>query len=598
MHDELKNKYKSRISDFNSQLQAVKKHLHTISFLRLISFFGIIAPFFCQQIFGQTIAILISGASLILFLFLIKRYIWKDKQMHFLENLVAINEKEIRSIEHKWTDFDPGDEFKKPDHPFSYDLDVFGEGSLFQYLNRTSTTEGRKKLASFLENPLTDPAKIIQRQKALEELKDLLDWRQQFLAILQTEASEKNNIIFLNQPISPVFNGRNQKSIKLLVTILPLATIIALVLFVLNIMPYQILSATILTQWILLGSKIKKINRFYLQIGQQSELLSNYTDMLRMIETQNFRSTDLKELQNKLKDEQRTASEITRDLQKHMHEFEYRQNMFVGIILNSLFLWDWRCAFFLQNWFEKYHLQVLQWFDILAEIDALISLANYGYNHNNHALPEPSETEIINAKNVGHPLLDPKKRIDNNFSISNPGQLILITGANMAGKSTFLRTIGINLVLARNGCRVCAREFKFSPVALFTNMRTTDNLLKDESYFYAELLRLHTMLELLRSGKPFFVILDEMLKGTNSEDKLYGSKELIKQLIRLGASGIIATHDLKLTELAAEYPDKIKNQCFEVNLQNNNLQFDYLLREGVTRTMNATFLMKRMGIIE
>lgn len=168
----------------------------------------------------------------------------------------------------------------------------------------------------------------------------------------------------------------------------------------------------------------------------------------------------------------------------------------------------------------------------------------------------------------------------------------------MAGKSTFLRTIGINLILASQGCKVCATSFGFSPVRLFTNMRTTDNLMKDESYFYAELLRLKNMLELLRNGEKLFIIIDEMLKGTNSVDKLNGSVEVLKQLVQLNTHCMVATHDLKLTELADRFPGIIKNQCFEVNLSGDELQFDYKLKEGVTSTMNATFLMKKMGIIK
>ena len=167
----------------------------------------------------------------------------------------------------------------------------------------------------------------------------------------------------------------------------------------------------------------------------------------------------------------------------------------------------------------------------------------------------------------------------------------------MAGKSTFLRTVGINLILASAGCKVCAESFIFSPIRLFTNMRTTDNLMNDESYFYAELLRLQTLLNLLREGENLLVIIDEMLKGTNSTDKLNGSKALINQLISLNTHGIVATHDLSLTELSTLYPSSIKNQCFEVQLRDDELIFDYKLSDGVTRTMNATFLMKKMGII-
>jgi len=238
-----------------------------------------------------------------------------------------------------------------------------------------------------------------------------------------------------------------------------------------------------------------------------------------------------------------------------------------------------------------------QWFEVIAEMDALVSLANSNYNHPRWITPKVSQSGyIFNAEDLGHPLIDESRCVSNSFQLTNQEQITIITGANMAGKSTFLRTVGVNLILASNGCKVCAESFEFSPIRIYTNMRTSDNLMNDESYFYAELLRLQSMLTLLRSGENLFVIIDEMLKGTNSVDKLNGSKELIHQLISLNTHGIVATHDLGLTELAQNIP-AIKNQCFEVQLHNDELNFDYKLTNGVTRTMNATFLMKKMGII-
>jgi DNA mismatch repair ATPase MutS len=178
------------------------------------------------------------------------------------------------------------------------------------------------------------------------------------------------------------------------------------------------------------------------------------------------------------------------------------------------------------------------------------------------------------------------------------GKIMIITGANMAGKSTFLRTIGVNMILAMNGCRVCATWMTLKPVDLFTDMRTTDSLQKEESYFFAELQRLQQMLSLINQGKSLFIIIDEMLKGTNSTDKLNGSKALIKKLLNMKANGVVATHDLNLTELAKSFPENIINKCFNVQLSGEKLIFDYKLHEGVTQTMNASFLMKQMGLID
>jgi DNA mismatch repair ATPase MutS len=320
--------------------------------------------------------------------------------------------------------------------------------------------------------------------------------------------------------------------------------------------------------------------------------------MLLHLEKKSFQSSMLNELKEKLKSKGKSASTITAELQKHLNEFDFRQNILVGFFLNSVFLWDLRCFYKLYQWQLNYEDKLSGWFDVIAEIDALVSFANCNYNHPEWVMPILCDQGFyLNTVEMGHPLIDTSKCVRNTFQINNDLQIVIITGANMAGKSTFLRTVGVNLILAGNGCKVCAEKFEFSPIRIFTNMRTSDNLMNDESYFYAELLRLQTMLNLLRNGENLFVIIDEMLKGTNSIDKLNGSKELIHQLISLKTHGIVATHDLGLTELGQKYPTTISNKCFEVLLQSDELKFDYKLTDGVTRTMNATFLMKKMGII-
>jgi DNA mismatch repair ATPase MutS len=235
---------------------------------------------------------------------------------------------------------------------------------------------------------------------------------------------------------------------------------------------------------------------------------------------------------------------------------------------------------------------------VIAETDALVSLGNLAYNQPGYVFPDVhSGGFIFHAERMGHPLLPPGKRVCNDLSLNGWSKVLVITGANMAGKSTFLRTVGVNLLLARLGAPVCAGRMIFTPVKVYTNMRTTDSLLKDESYFFAELKRTKAILDRLEGGERILVILDEMLKGTNSADKLSGSKALIARLLQLRAVALIATHDLKLSEMEVEYPQMVFNKCFEIKLEENDMVFDYLLRDGVTQTMNATFLMKKMGIV-
>ncbi len=319
--------------------------------------------------------------------------------------------------------------------------------------------------------------------------------------------------------------------------------------------------------------------------------------LLRFIEEKEFKSALLCELQNKIT-QPISAGKLFLQLKKLVEQFEYRQNILVGFALNSLLLWDIRCVYKLWNWHNQHHKKLTDWLEVISEIDALISLANFAGNHPNFVFPEINDNDFIyRATSLGHPLLRENKRVCNDFEIDGWSKVMIITGANMAGKSTFLRTVGVNLILARTGAPVCAEKMVFTPIEIYTNMRTTDSLLKDESYFFAELKRIKGVLEWLQRGEHIFVILDEMLKGTNSVDKLNGSKALLRKLVQFKSFSLIATHDLKLSEMDTEFPMQVFNKCFEIRIENDELVFDYKLYNGVTKTMNATFLMKKMGII-
>ena len=235
---------------------------------------------------------------------------------------------------------------------------------------------------------------------------------------------------------------------------------------------------------------------------------------------------------------------------------------------------------------------------ILHKFEAISSFANFNYNHPTYSLPILSDKTVLKAKDLGHPLLPSNTRVTSDFDLHDLNQFTIITGANMAGKSTFLRAVGINLVLATVGAKVCSSSFTFRPTPLFSSMRTSDSLSENESYFYSELKRLQMIVEKLKSGEKLFVILDEILKGTNSKDKAEGSKKFVSQLIKHPVAGIIATHDLSLCSLSDEYPSNIKNQYFDVELENDELVFDYKLKEGICSNMNAAYLMKKMGITE
>ncbi len=596
MKTEILQKYQGLSDQYQSLSDSKKNQLKLISGARLISFLGIIPAWYYLNPINEILAFSISFIFLISFFILIKKYIQTENQLLYYQQLVKINQNEIRAISRDLSSFDPGNEFIDPHHDYSYDLDLFGIGSMFQFLNRTVTTRGKKHLASLLNQSQRSVSEITFKQEAIQELAEELVWRQNFMASGAETVNQKNSNQ-IEDSIGKQITLKSAALLKVLLMILPPLTMLLIALNISGIVEKSFYLIPVFSQWAIFLIYSKTISKFNRQFERRSKLLSQYANLLWQIESKDFKSDYLINLKSNLSVKGKTASQITSELHKILNEFDYRQNILVAFVLNSVFLWDVRCLSKLYNWQQNYATDLPHWFDVIAEMDALVSLANSNYNHPGWITPKVSQSGFIfTTEDLGHPLIDENRCISNSFQLINQEQIAIITGANMAGKSTFLRTVGVNLILASNGCKVCASGFEFSPIRIYTNMRTSDNLMNDESYFYAELLRLQSMLNLLRSGENLFVIIDEMLKGTNSVDKLNGSKELIHQLISLNTHGIVATHDLGLTELAQNIPS-IKNQCFEVQLHNDELNFDYKLTNGVTRTMNATFLMKKMGII-
>ncbi len=270
----------------------------------------------------------------------------------------------------------------------------------------------------------------------------------------------------------------------------------------------------------------------------------------------------------------------------------------MGIILNAIFIWDIRQVYRMEQWKDTYSGDFEQWFETIGEFDALMSLANLHYNNPQWTFPQITNDNIWQMEGIRHPLMLQNECVENSFVVGKMPFIKVITGANMAGKSTYLRSVGSNLMLAMMGAVVNAKGMSFHPIQIVSSLRTSDSLMSGESYFYAEIKRLQMIVERLRKGEKLFVLLDEILKGTNSNDKEQGSRSLLEQLIKLNTIGVIATHDLSLGNLSSIYPQTIQNQCFEVDIINDQLSFDYKIRDGVAQNMNASFLLKKMGIVE
>jgi DNA mismatch repair ATPase MutS len=585
--------FKSEI--YIKKLQQVSQKIKRFVWYRLVVFTLIILPFILWGWHGWLTA-LPAGIFTLLFFFLIKKNVQLSNQKKKFEVLKKICDDELLALQHKFSHFENGSDFLDTDHFYAYDLDIFGEDSIYQFINRTSTQSGREKLGSWLKNPSLQKEDIEKRQEAVNELSVIPNWRLHFLANGHLFKETKELSDEIKSWAGTELKIGNATKMKWLIILVPALTFISIVPAVAGISNYP-LYLMLVIQWLLVFLYRKEGALFFDFFGRKTELLGKYRQLLEFIEEREFQAPFLAELQQKVNRPEK-ASHTFQQLKSLVHQFEYRQNIVVNLIVNSLLLWDIRCVYRLWKWHNRHHKKLTAWLDVITETDALISLANFAYNQPEYTYPKVHDGGFVfETRQMGHPLLAAEKRVCNDLEITGWSKVLIITDANMAGKSTFLRTVGVNMVLARMGAPVCAEQMTFAPVKIYTNMRTTDSLLKDESYFFAELKRIKGVLDRLEKGERIFVILDEMLKGTNSIDKLNGSKELIKKLLHLKAVALIATHDLKLSEMEEEYPQQLYNKCFEIRIKNDELIFDYLLSDGVTETMNATFLMKKMGII-
>jgi DNA mismatch repair ATPase MutS len=352
-----------------------------------------------------------------------------------------------------------------------------------------------------------------------------------------------------------------------------------------------------LIQLAVVAYRLKHTTPEHSLLSKRLGVLKKYGNLLTVIEKKRYSALLLAGIGDSLLIGGNSAAVSIQKLSRLVSAFDNRLNLLAALFLEGILLWDIQCMIRLERWKSVQGRHLTEWIDAIGEFDAYSSLANFSFNHQQFSVPEFSDRAIIETSGMGHVLIPPDECILNDFTITNAGDFIIITGANMAGKSTFLRTVVTNMILAFAGAPVCAEKFSVKPITLFSSMRTNDSLNKHESYFYAELKRLKELLDRMRNGEKLFVVLDEILKGTNSTDKQRGSRSALEQILMLGGTGIIATHDLELATIEKLYPGKVKNMCFEIEIDRAEISFDYKLRGGITTKMNALLLMQQMGIV-
>ena len=532
---------------------------------------------------------LVAGS--ILFSFLVFRSSDLGEKRNYLESLISINQTEIEVISGKWHHLHEGNEFKSDDHAFSQDLDLFGRASFFQYLNRAVLGRGRANVAQMLASNNCDDIEL--KQEAIKEVGQKVEWRQDFSAhgsLIKTKVSEEAIVSWFAN-----YSSFTNKYSPMLVWGVSAVSLAAMILY-----GFDVIHWTYLLWWFFVGAGIigrflKKIGQLANHTGEIQQTFERYHILLERIESEEFTSKQLADWQSKIHQNDKKVSQIFKEFSKLLGALDQRNNIIVSIPANGFFLRDLWISHKIEKWILDNASKVEQWFNVISDFDALNSFGNFAYNQTEYVYPIVlKEGKQVEATQLGHPLLKSEGRIDNDFTMENK-EFFIVTGANMAGKSTFLRTVGLSIVLANNGLPVCAQSFSYSPMKLISSMRTTDSLSDNESYFFSELKQLKHIIDTIEK-EEHFIILDEILKGTNSKDKAKGSQQFVEKLVRTGSTGIIATHDLSLCELENQLT-QVKNYYFDAEIVNDELYFDYRLKLGVCQNMNASFLLKKMGIV-
>jgi hypothetical protein len=594
---DLNNIYKTRLESYQQAQAAKARQIWNIGTARLLLFVVMVYCFISwfSSEFEAQFYIYITLGLLPVFIYLLRIHQAAIDAKELLDQLVLINQKEWAAQENYQAQFDGGIELQEQGHDYNADLDLFGESGLFAHLNRTATASGKRALADLLQHPLKDKAAIEQQQKTVAALAPLLDFRQEFLAQGFGKDDTLHDSTYLKNwaETAPAFI--HNIFWKIVRVVMPVLGVGSLVYWAVA-SDYRIFLLVVLANALLLGIRGKYVGQEHNLIGKRQDILRLYVALLHLTQTQDFEATP--QLQN-IRQSALDAEAAFKQLSSIVGYFDQRLNIFVGLGLNLVILYDIHCLFALEYWKRDHKKSLGSWLDSVAELDALLSLATFSYNHPEFNFPQIKKSDrlYIKAQALGHPLIDPALRVDNTVDLGNPQQVYVVTGSNMAGKSTFLRCVAINLLLAKCGAPVCAESFECSLMDIKTSMRVQDSINAQTSYFQAELLRLQYIIEELKKGQPTFIILDEILKGTNSEDKLLGSQLLVRYFLQFNALVMVATHDLELGDLEKELPQQIANLCFESIIQNDELEFDYQLNKGIAKNKNATFLMKKMGIV-
>lgn len=601
MPDNPKIFYTESLKELTRKCASLEQKAARLSWIRVVTFCAFIIS---AVYFANAREIQLMLLSVLLFLPVFGWIVRKHNRFKFAlaqqQFLIIINENELKRVSGKFSDLDGGKDYLDTNHTYAPDLDLFGSNSLFQLLVRSKLSGTREIIKNWLLNK-SSKSEIEERQEAIQELSEDTSWRQNLTAYGhhgdQRNSQYTNVVVSLVQWIDKNLSLIDKPFWGIMRYLMPAVSIGILISINLFGWPYQWIYLPVLINLGLLSVIFKPLMVVTKEFGNITSFLKGYENVITEIEQKKFKSPLLLKLHHQLKTDQGSASKAIKALRRILMFLLSRANLFY-LPFNVLFLLDVNWLIMAIHWKKKNISNVEKWFDAVHQIDALSDLSSYAFANPGNTFPTVSnEKHTMATEAMAHPLIKPEQRVSNDFGLSEKGKLGLVTGSNMSGKSTFLRTIGVNLVLAQMGAPVCAKKFEWSLVQIFTSMRTQDNLEENVSSFYAELQRLKSLLDLLQKEEPVFYMLDEILKGTNSEDRHKGALSLIDQLIKQNCRGLISTHDIQLSTLSKEHQN-IQNMSFNSTIVNDEIIFDYKLSLTPCKSFNASKLMEKMGIIK
>lgn len=583
------------------KIKRFNRIINRLSFARLALILGGgVVLFKVVQSESVWLTLISSFLILIVFMWLVAKQSKLTKDKEEAEDDLTIVENELNCQAGTTSIYSDGAEFINDKHGYTSDLDVFGINSIYHRINRAATIDGRSMLARWLSVAATDK-EIADRQQAVKELEEDPSWGLNFLARLVFALKEQSNfkdtlVSYLNKPYADFGNSL----LRFYTKVAPYILSINIVLSFFYGTPFSNIAPLLFIFNILLTMAYAgKVSQIAAGIGRMGNLLERFGKVYESVERRGWQADLLKDglLFKGQKEGEKTISQSIRELGSLINKLDYRLNILVATFLNGIFLWDFRQVFAILDWRKTHHYEMAKLFDELACLEALVSFAFIRINDPSWNYPRiiPTDAHILQAEGLRHPLIPTVSSVPNDYSLDGH-RLALITGSNMAGKSTFLRTVGANMVLALSGAPVCALHLELSVMHIITYMRIRDSLNESTSTFKAELDRLDMILKVVNTQKNTFFLVDEMLRGTNSVDKYLGSKAVIEKLIKDRGVGMVATHDLQLAKLEDTNPGYLKNYHFDIQVIEGEMVFDYKLKEGACKIFNASMLLKKIGI--